>query len=266
MDYYQVLGLTRGASAEEIKKAYRKLAKESHPDRNPGDKESEERFKQIGEAYAVLSDPQEKSSYDRFGKLKKRTGPSSQPVDFSADFFRDFAESFGFQGFSWQTGKEPSPGHNFTMEITLTLSEAILGCQKKVEFDLLDTCHTCDGKGYTKFDSCTACGGRGARIDERGQGLRTITPCRECGGVGEFILEVCEQCSGKKHVPAHRDLMMTLPPGVRHGHVSRLQGRGQRGMLGGPPGDVLIRLSVKYPTNLTDEQKNLLRQLDANET
>ncbi len=262
MDYYRVLGLSKGASSEEIKKAYRKLAMETHPDKNPGDKEAEDRFKQISEAYSVLSDPKKKESYDRFGIREKRRGPP----DFSADFFREFMESFGFQGFSWQQGKEPSPGQNYTMDITLTLSEAILGCQKKVEFDLLDTCHTCDGRGYTKFDSCTACGGRGARIDDRGQGLRTITPCRECGGVGEFILEMCEQCAGKKHVPAHRDLMVTFPAGVHHGHISQIRGKGQRGLLGGPPGNVLIRLSVKYPTNLTDEQKEFLRQLDASET
>lgn len=259
MDYYKALGLSKGASADEIKKAYRKLALELHPDRNPDNKEAEERFKEVNEAYSVLSDPQRKESYDRFGVRERPEPPTN--ID---ELFRNFGfGGFGFGGFQSGNRRQPRQGNNFTYDLVLTLSEAILGCQKKVEFEFQETCHTCDGRGYSKYDSCSSCGGSGSKHHQKGPNEFFVTVCRDCAGQGEFPLEQCGQCSGRFTVPSTRSLMINIPEGVHHGNVTRIPGKGQRGSLGGPPGDLTVRVLIEYPKNLTEEQKEFLRSLDA---
>lgn len=258
MDYYKVLGLSKGASSEEIKKAYRKLALECHPDRNPDNKEAEEKFKQINEAYSVLSDPQKKESYDRFGVRDRRAAPPPSAVNLD-EILRNF-HGFGFEGVN--NAKKPRQGQQFTYDVGVSISEAILGCQKKIEFDYPETCHTCDGKGYGKFDSCKSCNGQGSITHAKENGSIFISVCRDCAGMGEFPLEPCTQCNGQKFVQGHRSLMVTIPERVHHGSVMRLPGKGQRGICGGPPGDLMVRVHVDYPTNLTDQQKEFLKSLD----
>jgi molecular chaperone DnaJ len=261
MDYYKALGLSKGASSDEIKKAYRKLALECHPDRNPDNKEAEDRFKQINEAYSVLSDPQKKESYDRFGVKDRPNQPSPGP-NFEEMFggFNPFGGGFGFGGMS--NAKAPRQGSHLNYEMTLTLSESLLGCTKKIEFDFPDTCHTCDGRGYGKFDACSACGGRGTIAHDKGQGSVFISTCRACGGMGEFPLEPCTQCDGEKVVQSSRSMMINTPACVYHGNITKFPGKGQRGVFGGPPGDLIIKARVQYPENLTEEQQEFFRNLD----
>jgi len=256
VDYYKVLGVSKGASQEEIKKAYRTLALEYHPDRNEGGKEAEEKFKEINEAYSVLSDEKKRQSYDRFGVRDRAPQPSPE------DFFRSVSFDFGGFGFGRRSPRDPIPGQSIEFEVSLKLSEAIFGCQRQIEFDILDPCHTCDGKGYTKFDACQGCGGKGGIERDIRPGFTTMAICRACGGVGEFPLEPCEQCDGKKKAPSHRQVSMNIPAGVRHADTTTLPGKGQRGFCGARPGDLIVRISVEYPENLTEEQKEFLRKLD----
>ncbi len=257
MDYYKVLGLSKGASADEIKKAYRKLALEFHPDRNP-DAGAEDKIKEINEAYGVLSDTAKRESYDRFGVRDRSSAPppSSSPFDVEEMFRR---MNFGGHVVN-QRG--PRQGAHLNYDMVLTLSEALLGCQKKVQFELEDTCHTCDGRGYTKYDSCNGCNGQGGISQEMGQGFRSFSVCRECGGQGEFPLESCTQCHGRRVVRASRQLMVNIPEKVHHHNTTRLTGKGQRGAQGGPHGDLLVRIVIEYPQSLTDAQKAFLRSLD----
>jgi molecular chaperone DnaJ len=256
MDYYKILGISKGASADEVKKVYRKLALECHPDRNPGDKEAEERFKNINEAYSVLSDPKKRESYDRFG-LRDR--PPQHPPGFDPEeFFRGMHFDFGGQR---QRPNQPRQGKDAIYDLSLTLSEVLLGCQKDIVFDLLDTCGTCSGRGYSKYTACEVCSGRGETHTQVSANTTTITICRACAGVGEFSTEACPDCAGRKVTSGSRDFKINVPTGVQHGSVTVIEGKGQKGICGGPPGNVVVRVSVKYPTELTEEQKQVISEL-----
>lgn len=256
MGYYETLGLKKGASEEEIKKAYRKLALDLHPDRNPDNKEAEEKFKEINEAYAVLSDPEKRRSYDRFGMRDRDAARQGPPPD---EFFNNVFRG-GFAGF--QKGPRPTKGNDLKKEVQVSLSDAILGTQIPLYLSFPDVCLSCEGRGHEKGDTCGVCKGSGGEEVVQGN-FRTLSICRACRGSGEFPGPSCVSCNGEKTVPGEKKLKITVPPGTKHGATLRLSNQGQRGTLGGPPGHVYVVVHVRYPTELTEEQKDFLRSLDA---
>jgi len=258
MGYYEALGVAKTATPEEIKKAYRKLALEHHPDRNGGAKEAEEKLKDINEAYSVLYDPQKRQSYDRFGMRDQRR-PSRPPPDM-ADFFR----RAGFGGFGPQQQNAAVRGGDVHLTLSVKLSEAVLGATRTINFTLSEACGDCSGAGATEFDICSDCKGTGLVSVQREQLIINST-CRACGGVGKFALNTCNGCSGKKTVKSPRSLQVAIPAGIKHNRQLAFQGQGCRGVNGGPPGDVFISMDVGYPKNLTEEQKEFLRGLDSEE-
>jgi molecular chaperone DnaJ len=258
MEYYEVLGVSKNATEDEIKKAYRKLALQYHPDRNPGDQEAEAKFKEINEAHGVLSDPNKRRSYDRFG-MRDRSGDFGPPPDM-ADFFNAFG------GFSFgRRNSVPRRGATITMGMAVSLSEALLGGKRRVDFSFDDVCVGCGGAGATDFDACEECGGQGFQSSSSGGNVHTLSTCRACGGVGKFPLNVCSECSGRRMVHKNKSLEVTIPEGVHHNQKVALRGQGPQGMNGGPPGDIVLVIQVRYPQNLTEEQKRLLRELDGAE-
>ena len=259
VDYYKVLGASRKASQDEIKKSYRKLALQFHPDRNPDNDEAEEKLKEINEAYSVLSDPQKRASYDRFGMRER---PSTPPP--SSQGFQGFDIMEEFMRHAARNASRNRPGGNVAHRLMLTLSEALLGCQKSVELQFPDYCEGCHGKGFEKVDKCAPCEGRGHILLSNQNNVHTYTPCRDCGGMGEFGIDTCTKCSGSGKCDTEKTLVVTIPPGVHSGNKIRLAGQGQRGFGGGPPGDVFIQVWVTYPdlAKLSDEDKEFLRSLD----
>lgn len=266
MDYYGVLGLEKTATAAEIKKAYRKLALEHHPDRNqgPGAEAAAEKMRELNEAYSVLSDENKRASYDRFG-LRDRSVGAGPPPDM-AEFLERMGmrfSGFGFSGFGpppHQTG--PQQGADVTGQLQVSLAEAILGATRVFEMTFNDYCPDCAGRGFTRFDKCEECKGRGQVVWQQGN-AQGIATCRACGGVGEFPLDPCSACVGKKTVPVSRRFEVGIPAGVYHGATLRLRGQGHTGLNGGPPGDVLLRVRVQYPApeSLSEEQAEFLRKI-----
>lgn len=254
MDYYSALGVTKSATAEEIKKAYRALALKHHPDRNPDDPGAEDRLKEINEAYAVLSDPQKRSSFDRFG-VRERTNAPPQGFD-----IRDIFRNAHFRGGGNPTA--PQRGSDISIKFPVTLGTAVLGSKEHIEVQITDACDGCSGNGATKFDTCEECKGSGAtQFSERG--MHMSVSCRSCGGMGRFALDVCGKCNGNKVIPTVRSLDITIPPGVMHGQRLSLRGQGQSGTNSGPRGDAHIVILVVYPTDLSSEEQDFLRGLDA---
>ncbi|ACX51756.1 chaperone protein DnaJ [Ammonifex degensii KC4] len=257
-DYYEILGVPRNATQEEIKKAYRRLARKYHPDANPDNKEeAAAKFREITEAYAVLSDPEKRAQYDRYGHV----GPEGQGINFDfrqADFeeiFRDLGFGFGdlFEtlfGFRRpQAG--PRRGADLEVELELSFREAIFGAEKEVPVPRTERCPTCQGTGCqpgTRVEKCPACGGTGhltfARSTPFGQFIQTRT-CDRCGGTGEFISHPCTTCRGTGQVKKRRQVKVRIPAGVEDGMRLRLRGEGEAGVHGGPPGDLYILLRVK---------------------
>ncbi len=258
MDYYEVLGVSKKASPSEIKKAYRALALEHHPDRNEGSEASEEKLKGINEAYSVLSDTQKRQSYDRFG-IRDR-GASPGPFTGSVDI-NEFMRRAGFGGFR-ANQNAPQRGSNIEIQLPVKLSTAMLGGEKKLQFVLTDHCSPCSGRGATKFDVCSVCEGRGMVARQVSENTITSLTCRDCGGVGKFPLDTCEDCNGRGSASATRDLNVIIPAGIRHGERIAVKGQGQSGRNEGPPGDIHLIILVEYPTGLTQEQQDFLRKLD----
>ena len=257
-DYYQVLGVARSTALADIKKAYRKLARKYHPDLNPGDKTSEARFKEIQEAYAVLSDPKKRSQYDQFGRAGdmppgagpgRPGGPGFEGFDFSgsgSSTFRDFFDLFG-----GGRGAEPAMGGpergedlHYTMEISF--EDAIHGVQTRIRVNRLASCETCGGHGRTsggRKRPCPACGGSGRGTVQRGF-MKFSGACRACGGTGQSPGEECRACQGQSAVPKSDLISVRIPSGVDNGSKVRVPGRGNAGRNGGPPGDLYIVIEV----------------------
>jgi len=238
-DYYEILGLSKGADAEEIKRAYRRLAMKYHPDRNPGDAEAETKFKEAAEAYEVLSDPQKKARYDQYGHEGLRGGGAASH-DFSRmdpnDIFSMFSDLFeGMGGMGGQRGGRGrggvARGFDLETEVQISLEEVLAGCERDVEFDRLDVCDTCTGNGAkpgSKPTKCGTCGGQG-RVQQSGMGgmFRMVVACPECRGSGQIIKEYCPSCRGRGRVPKRRKLAVKIPPGIQDGQAIRVQGEGE---------------------------------------
>lgn len=265
-DYYEVLGVSKSASADEIKKAYRALAKKYHPDANPGDKTAEAKFKEASEAYAVLSDPDKKKAYDTYGHAafdpNSAAGAASGfggfdfgSMDFS-DIFEDlFGSAFGggFSGFSSYGGRRdsrPRQGDSIRTRISITFDEAMKGCTKQVTIPYLEECSSCHGTGAkagTSPVTCSRCGGRGqVAVKQRtpfGM-MQSVSTCPECNGTGQVIKEKCGSCNGTGYNRTNKTFEVTIPAGIDNGQSVRLSGKGNPGENGGSRGDLLVAVSV----------------------
>lgn len=251
-DYYQVLGVSRDASAEEIKRAYRKLALKYHPDRNPGDKEAEERFKEAAEAYEVLRDPEKRRAYDLYGhEGVAGTGFSGfrHQEDIFSAFSDIFEEFFGFaSGFRRQgRGMGPEQGADLRYDLTISFVEAVKGVEKEVEIQSLEGCPECGGSGLKEGASpvrCPACGGSGHVVHSQGF-FRVTSTCGRCGGRGVIIADPCIRCRGQGRIMGRRRVKVRIPPGVDSGSRLRLRGEGEAGVRGGGRGDLYIVVRVE---------------------
>lgn len=260
-DYYEVLGLSKGASDDEIKKSYRKLAKQYHPDLHPGDKECEERFKEIGEAYEVLSDADKKAKYDQFGHAAFDPNSGFSGGAYSGfGGFDDLGDILGnifgggFGGFGGGGGSRrnaPRKGENVHVNLSITFEEAAFGCSKEINVPRIEDCEDCGGTGCkkgTSAETCSECHGTGSvRVQQRTPFgvMQTQTQCPKCGGTGKIIKEPCPKCSGKGKVRRQRKLSVNIPAGIDDGQTISLRGQGHVGLNGGPSGDLLITISVK---------------------
>lgn len=254
-DYYAVLGLSKDASAEEIKKAYRKLARESHPDAHRDDPDAERRFKEVGEAYAVLGDEQRRREYDeirRLGAAGFSGGPGGPgmggfgPGFDGVDLGDLFGSVFGSAAGGRRAGGRPRRGSDLAAEVHLTFEDALAGVRTTLRVTGDGACDTCNGSGArpgTTPQTCTTCGGRGQVAIDQGP-FSFAQPCQQCGGRGRVITDPCATCSGQGRVVKPRQLTVRIPAGVRDGAVIRVPGRGGPGQAGGPPGDVLVTVHV----------------------
>jgi len=248
-DYYGILGVARDAAPEEIKKSYRQIALKYHPDRNPGSKEAEERFKEAAEAYEVLHDPEKRRLYDLYGHEGVSSTGFTGFHDFS-DIFRSFSDIFedlfGFGNMGPREGR-PQVGSDLRYDLTLDFMDSTLGTEVTIEAPRVVTCRTCAGSGARPGTSkvpCPACGGRG--VITRTQGIFQITTtCSRCGGLREFIAEPCAECRGDGQTREKKKLKVKIPPGVDSGTHLVMAGEGNAGRGGGPPGDLYIILQVR---------------------
>ena len=269
-DYYEVLGIQKGASEDEIKKAYKKLARKYHPDLNPGDKEAEEKFKEVNEANDVLSDPQKRQRYDQFGFAGVDPnyaaangggaggfGGGFGGVDLGDIFGDIFGGGFGggFSGFgggsSTRTANAPRKGHDIQASVILTFEEAAHGCSKKITINRQDTCPDCGGTGAAKGTSpetCPDCGGRGYVVTQQRTPfgvMQSQQPCSHCGGRGTIIRNPCKTCRGTGKTAARKSLEINIPAGIDDDQNIALRGQGDAGSNGGPAGDVIVHVTVK---------------------
>jgi molecular chaperone DnaJ len=243
-DYYEILGVGAQASEADLKRAFRGLAMQYHPDKNPGNKEAEERFKEINEAYAVLSDPDKRAHYDRFG-----TAPGTTPGGFEGGFgslFEDIFENFlGGRGRGGRT--RGMRGEDLQYELKITLEEAAAGLETKVQIPRLETCDTCGGTGSepgTRKVACETCGGRGEVRMSHGF-LTVARPCPRCQGEGQINKSPCQGCRGEGRRRAEHMLSIKIPPGIDDGMQLRLNGEGAGGLNGGPPGDLYVLVRIR---------------------
>jgi molecular chaperone DnaJ len=245
-DYYEVLGVDRGADSDAVKKAYRKVALKYHPDRNQGDAEAEERFKEASEAYQVLSDPEKRAQYDRFGHAAFEQGGG---FDFNAAGFEDiFGDIFGdFFGGRRGGRNRPRRGEDLRYDLEITFEEAIFGVEKTIRVPRLATCEACNGEGTrdgARRETCLACAGAGPVRYQ--QGLFSIAKtCPECQGTGSVIRDPCPSCSGAGAVHQQQSLSVKIPAGVDHGSRLKLRGEGEAGRRSGPPGDLYVVIHVR---------------------
>jgi molecular chaperone DnaJ len=257
-DYYEVLGVERTAAAEEIKRAYRKLAVKFHPDKNPDDPHAEEKFKELGEAYDVLMDPEKRAAYDRFGHAAFAQGGAGFGGGGFHDPFEIFREVFGggfgggifetfFGGGPGQRTDDRRRGSDLRYDMEIKLEEAAFGAEKTIEIEKLNTCEKCHGSGAepgSRRVSCPACGGRGQVISSRGF-FHISQTCPRCHGAGETIEKPCQKCGGEGRVEKVSRIKLKIPAGIREGTRLRSSGNGEAGIGGGPAGDLYVVAHIK---------------------
>ena len=274
-DYYEVLGGQKSASAEEIKKAYRKAAMKYHPDRNPGDKEAEARFKEVGEAYEVLSDEGKRQRYDQFGFAGVDPNYGAGAGGYGGggfgggfggfgDFGDIFSECFG-GGSARGAARENAPrrGENIMTHLELTFEEAAFGCEKEVATPRIENCSVCNGSGSSDgvIETCSQCRGTGqVRTVQNfmGMQMQSPAPCPQCSGRGEIIKNPCTTCKGKGKVRRTNKVKVKIPAGVDAGQSVRVRGEGSVGVNGGPSGDLLVEVYIKRHPIFTRDDRDVL--------
>lgn len=254
-DYYEVLGVDRGADDATIKKAYRQLAKKYHPDANPGDKEAEKKFKEASEAYAILSDAEKRRQYDQFGHAAFEGGAGGTGgFDFSGmdmgDIFGDIFGDFFGGGSRRSASNGPMKGANIRTSVRITFEEAVFGCEKEIELVLKDECATCHGTGAkpgTSPETCTKCGGKGKVVFSQ-QSLfgmvQNVQTCPDCRGTGKIVKEKCSDCRGTGYISSRKKIKVSIPAGIDNGQSVRIRDKGEPGTNGGPRGDLLVEVIV----------------------
>ncbi len=269
-DYYEVLGCSRQASADDLKRAFRKIAMESHPDRNPDDPVAAARFKEASEAYAVLSDAGRRRSYDMFGHAAVDMG-GGPAVDFSDMPFADIFDTFFGGGIGSRGRRQRSDrGDDLRYDMTITFEEAFTGVEKQIDVPRLATCDRCSGSGAepgTGTETCPSCGGVG-QIRRAQQSIfgsvMTQTTCPTCRGAGRLLKSPCIQCHGQGRNTVTRRLAVRIPAGVDTGSQIRISGEGEAGIRGGPPGDLYVVLRVKSHPHLSRQDQSVIYELRVN--
>jgi molecular chaperone DnaJ len=269
-DYYEVLGCAREASAEDLKRAFRKIAMDSHPDRNPDDPAAAARFREASEAYAVLSDPGRRRSYDMFGHAAAGAG-AGPAVDFSDMPFADIFDTFFGGGFGGRARRERSNrGDDLRYDLTITFEEAFTGVEKQIEVARLATCDRCSGSGAepgTGEESCPTCHGAG-QVRRQAQSIFgavvTTATCPTCGGAGRLVKSPCQQCRGRGRVEKSKRLAVKIPGGVDTGSQIRISGEGEAGHRGGQAGDLYVVLRVKTHAHLARHDQDTVYELRVN--
>ncbi|HSJ06674.1 MAG TPA: molecular chaperone DnaJ [Longimicrobiales bacterium] len=275
-DYYEVLGVDRSADQDAIKRAYRKLALQHHPDRNNGSAAAEERFKELTEAYEVLRDADKRAAYDRFGHAGVKGGAGAGFSGFSFHdaleiFMRDFGGFAGvedlFGASRGQRGPSRRKGPDMRVTLPVTLEEVASGVQRTLRVDVLDACAGCSGSGAAEGTSpvtCQSCGGAGEvrRVQRSFLGqLVSVMPCPDCGGEGQRVEEACPECGGRGVARASKEIDVAVPPGVSSGDYLTLRGRGNAGLRGGPRGDLLVVLEVEEDPRFMRDGADLIHEL-----
>lgn len=270
-DYYEVLGVQKGASEDELKKAYRVLAKKYHPDVNPGDKQAEEKFKEVNEAYEVLSDPDKRAKYDQFGHaaFDPAAGAGAGGAGFGGfEGFGDIGDIFGsffgggFGG-SQQTRRGPTRGDDLGVRVTISFEEAVFGVKKDISYNRVERCPDCGGSGAakgTQAETCPICHGTGQRkVTQRmmGMSFQSTTTCDNCRGTGKIIKNPCQNCRGTGYIKVTKKLTVSIPAGIDDGNRIVQQGQGNAGRAGGPSGDLIIEVTVKKHNLFRREANNI---------
>ncbi len=266
-DYYEVLGVSKTASDDEIKKAFRALAKKYHPDMHPGDKECEEKFKEAQEAYAVLSDADKRRQYDQFGHSAFDGTGGAGGFDFSGmdmgDIFGDLFGDFFGGGSRRRANDGPMKGANLRTSVRITFEEAVFGCEKEIEMVLKDECQTCHGTGAkpgTTPETCSKCGGKGKVVFTQQSFFGTVQnvqTCPECSGSGKIVREKCPDCRGTGYIASKKKIQVSIPAGIDNGQSVRIREKGEPGINGGPRGDLLVEVVVSRHPSLQRQDMNI---------